>query len=436
MASIAEMVQEEQQAAADGAASAGVKDRGVFQDTASGQDGYQSQITNDNFAAQQAALRQAPTSVAANIGAASTINANNLNPAAMAAGTTLDQSQSNQFRQGQQSLVGQLQAQANGTGPSLAQNQLQLATNRNIAQQLGVAATTSGQMNGAASLRQSALSSAAANQGLAQNSATLRLQEQLQAQQELNDALSSGRSQDLSAATTQAGLTQQTALANQNASNNQNALQANILQGNQSATNANMLAQSQLNQQTNLANQTSAFNQQQINDANQQYYQGQALGIGERETDLANAGQVYGTNTALGVAASTQAQQNIDNANTNAELATAGKAAATILPLIASDERAKENIVSGKSDLRAFLNTIGAHKYNYKDDKHGEGTFVSPMAQELEKTKLGKSAVEEENGIKKVNYGRLIGTTLSAQSMLNERLDTIENIIKTKNGLN
>ena len=45
-----------------------------------------------------------------------------------------------QTKQGRETLVGQLQAQAAGTGPSLAEAQLKSASNRNLAQQLAAEA--------------------------------------------------------------------------------------------------------------------------------------------------------------------------------------------------------------------------------------------------------------------------------------------------------
>src|ERR1035437_5517054 len=89
---------------------------------------------------------------------------------------------------------------------------------------------------------------------------------------------------------------------------------------------------------------------------------------------------------------------------------------------VVSDENAKTNIQSGKRDLTDFMSKIGAHSYTYKDEADGKGTFVSPMAQELQATELGKSAVEARpDGKLQVNYGRLSGVMLSAQATLHQR---------------
>lgn len=97
-----------------------------------------------------------------------------------------------------------------------------------------------------------------------------------------------------------------------------------------------------------------------------------------------------------------------------------------------SDESLKENIKPGDKDLTDFLNTIGHSKYEYKDEKHGVGTFVSPMAQELRKTKLGKSAVIDTPEGLKVDYSRLEGITLSALSLLNKKLNRLKSEIKVR----
>lgn len=98
---------------------------------------------------------------------------------------------------GQQGALAQrLLAMANGTGPSLAQNQLQQATQSNITQQAGLMASQRG-LNPGLAARQIAEQGAAANQGAAAQSAQLRLQEQLGATGQLAGALGQQRAQDI-----------------------------------------------------------------------------------------------------------------------------------------------------------------------------------------------------------------------------------------------
>jgi hypothetical protein len=101
------------------------------------------------------------------------------------------------------------------------------------------------------------------------------------------------------------------------------------------------------------------------------------------------------------------------------------------LPIpILSDEREKKDIKDAGTKIDRFLRALGGHEYKYKDPKAkgaAKGKFVSPMAQELEKTELGKSmVVRQPDGTKMVDYQRGLGTILAAQARLNERLDTIE----------
>lgn len=110
----------------------------------------------------------------------------------------------------------------------------------------------------------------------------------------------------------------------------------------------------------------------------------------------------------------------------------AGSAAAT------SDENAKENIELGDKEIKSFLDAIKAYKYEYKDKEDGEGEFVSPMAQDLEKSKVGKKMVQEdESGKKMVNYdGHSLGSMLAAQGYMHKKIENIEskleNILKNK----
>lgn len=92
-----------------------------------------------------------------------------------------------------------------------------------------------------------------------------------------------------------------------------------------------------------------------------------------------------------------------------------------------SDERAKTNISDAKGELQDFLDNLGAYSYEYKDKKHGEGRYISPMAQEFEKSQLGAQAVETgPDGIKRVHYGRLIGVQSAALALINHKLNALE----------
>jgi hypothetical protein len=97
--------------------------------------------------------------------------------------------------------------------------------------------------------------------------------------------------------------------------------------------------------------------------------------------------------------------------------------AALIGAAAASDERLKTKVISGKKDIHSFLKGINAHRYRYKDQKWGDKTYYSPMAQELEKTKVGKSMVVDTPEGKMVDYARSGGVILAALAHLQQEIE-------------
>jgi hypothetical protein len=92
-----------------------------------------------------------------------------------------------------------------------------------------------------------------------------------------------------------------------------------------------------------------------------------------------------------------------------------------------SDINSKQNIAPAEEELQDFLNHLGAYSYEYKDSKYGEGRRISPMAQEIEQSILGKDAIQTNaEGYKIVNYGKLMGTQLAATAMLNHKYQELE----------
>ncbi len=82
--------------------------------------------------------------------------------------------------------------------------------------------------------------------------------------------------------------------------------------------------------------------------------------------------------------------------------------------------------------IKEFLDKQQAYEYEYKDQYKGlpgagEGRYVSPMAQDLAKTELGKSMVQKgPDGKLVVDYGKGFGTIVAAQAYLNERMNDLE----------
>ncbi len=96
-----------------------------------------------------------------------------------------------------------------------------------------------------------------------------------------------------------------------------------------------------------------------------------------------------------------------------------------------SDERAKEVTGSGEPELEEFLRSAEGKRYNY-DDEHrdhplaGHGTYVTPIAQALRRSKLGKDLVHDTPDGMVVDYGQGLGTLAAAMSHLNKKIQKLE----------
>jgi hypothetical protein len=102
---------------------------------------------------------------------------------------------------------------------------------------------------------------------------------------------------------------------------------------------------------------------------------------------------------------------------------------------ILSDENAKKDIKPADGKIKDFLDKAGAHEYSYKDPKApgaAPGKHTGPMAQELEKSELGKEMVTDGPDGKGVDFQRGLGTLVAALASLNERLDKMEGVGKGK----
>ncbi len=96
-----------------------------------------------------------------------------------------------------------------------------------------------------------------------------------------------------------------------------------------------------------------------------------------------------------------------------------------------SDERAKtsiETVDSTAAEFDEFMGALGAYSYEYKEpEKDGVGF----MAQELEKTKLGRHMVKpDREGYKTVEIAPLALATASSLALVSERLKALEGAVK------
>lgn len=249
---------------------------------------YQSRTAPTSTAAQQTGIREyggatvAPTSTASRV---------TLGPASTYGGATINRGEDQQVREGQMRLIGALQRQAAGEGPSLAGGMLRQGMDRNIKQQMAVAAA---QGQNPLAQRSAALGTAQAQRQTAADAAQVKMQEQLNAQQQLGQALVSTRGMDLGVAQAQAGLLQQAGLTNRDALNQFALQQAGMDQQgnifNAGQVNQTNALQAQLGQQAGLATQAqynqmlaaNTANQQQTNLANLQS-QLQTMGMNDQQ---------------------------------------------------------------------------------------------------------------------------------------------------------
>jgi hypothetical protein len=206
---------------------------------------------------------QAPNAPALNMGAYGA------DQTTLANAAQINQGQANQFLGGQQGLVAQLQAQAQGSGPDLAQAQLRQGLQANLASQLATAAGQRGNQNPGAAQYALGQGAAAANQAAAGQAAATRAQEQLSAEQGLGAALGQYGSQQIGLAENQAGLNQAANLQNAGAQNamtqfnTQSAQAGNAAQQAQYQFGTNIAAQQQSNENAAIAGQQLAAQQAQ-----------------------------------------------------------------------------------------------------------------------------------------------------------------------------
>lgn len=98
---------------------------------------------------------------------------------------------------------------------------------------------------------------------------------------------------------------------------------------------------------------------------------------------------------------------------------------------ILSDENLKTDVKPADGKIQDFLDNMGAHEYSYKQEVQGHpgaapGRHTGPMAQELEKSELGKQMVVQTPDGKGVDFNRGLATILAAQAHLNKRLEELE----------
>lgn len=209
------------------------------------------------------------------------------------------------------------------------------------------------------------------------------------------------------------------------------------------------IANQSFNQQATVANANDAINkfntqnQQQVglantatNNAAQAANLAAKQKIADANTQMQNQQQQYNkelgqkdfqnqTTIAQGKSGAATTQANLANQEAQGNKQLFGSILGAGATAAASDERLKKDV----KDFNAseFLDSITPSKYRYKEpSKFGEGVHASPMAQDLEKTDVGRAMVEDTPDGKMVNYGHGFGTILAALTDVHNRLKEVE----------
>lgn len=93
---------------------------------------------------------------------------------------------------------------------------------------------------------------------------------------------------------------------------------------------------------------------------------------------------------------------------------------------IFSDKRLKKNTKPRSASFDKLLANIKGYEFEYKDESMGEGKRVGVMAQDLEKSELGKKMVQDTPEGKAIDVANAVGTMMASQGRLHERLAKLE----------
>lgn len=225
---------------------------------------------------------------------------------------------------------------------------------------------------------------------------------------------------------------EQEAIARQRAIANGSAPSIAQMSFNQNLDMANQQAMALAASQRGASNPMLAFRQAQL--GNQQMgLEGAQQGaiMAEQERRAADAFLQQTAAGQRGIALqSAMGNQQADAAKANSERQMVSGMAQGGMMALASDERAKENI-SPANDVAAgvadFLKNLKPSKYEYKDSKHGTGEKVGIMAQDLEKSEIGKTMVDQApDGTKIVDTNKAIGALLAATAEMHKEIKNLK----------
>lgn len=317
--------------------------------------------------------------------------------------------------------IAALEQQASGQGPSLSENLLQDATDRGIKQIQGNIASQRGVPAGVA-LRTGAQAISDLQQQAVSDAANLRLQEQMEARKLLSDALASTRGQSMQTGQAAAGTRLQ-------ATGSAGDLQGNI-RGQDLASKEGSRADRQFQQGLRADVSESDRLAQMKKEA---LKSGQSLDVQQANLardQAARQGQMDFISNIGGAAIGAFPMGGKSSGGTVSALpssigSTVGGS------IMGSDINLKKDIKKADTIIDEFLDKLKPYQYEYKEEIKdelfgGEGKFVSPMAQDIEKSKMGGILVVDTPEGKMIDYDKAKGVTLASLGVLNERLKKLE----------
>lgn len=94
--------------------------------------------------------------------------------------------------------------------------------------------------------------------------------------------------------------------------------------------------------------------------------------------------------------------------------------------LIFSDKNLKKDIKQSKKYVDEMLDKLKPYTFKYRNRKHGEGERVGIMAQDLERSKMGKVLVKDTPEGKAIDVKNAIGAVMASQARIMEKLKKLE----------
>lgn len=379
-----------------------------------------------------------------------------------------------------------------GPGPSAAQAQLQGASEANMANSLALSRSGRNGMNPAAE-RQAMFQNAATAAQTNQQLGVLRAQEEatnrglnLNAMTAEQQAIAQGRNAQLQAL----GLQQQTLSGIGQGALNQSVAQANTALAGRGQNDQAALSYDQLAQQARALGLQGGLGYGGLANQNEATGAGYQVGMTNAATGQQQAGnQRYATDTAAGLSyqgmanatseAERQAQMQYEALKAGQQMAAntanaeydAQRDAATINAVASLGGLAMKSDIRAKRDIRDLdgiaaqyaalggpaataqagarrggevpeqgpaydLRPAEGYEYSYRDpERHGQGRFVGPMAQDLERSPATRGAVfTDREGQKSVDPGRLTLTNTSAISEQQRELERLKQQVAALGG--